>query len=240
MYAGAQRVRSRERSGINVFLYSHGSVPVPCTVTGHPDLREIADLQPGRLLRAASDVEPPGGNDVLSFLDVAAPEDVQISDVISCLERAQSEVASTGLPRTWYAQTVKVTLMFSARNLSGEPARQEYEALKRRLVRLLSGDHTVVANDPFDAQLVKRSDDLELIWTSQAKSRLVAAGFHPAASLRIAYDVVDQWNVSSLPGPLLAHALAAMAGTDLHELVRRGGVRVRTDAGALVWERLPP
>jgi hypothetical protein len=58
MYAGAQRVRNRERSGINVFLYSHGSVPIPYTATGHPDLGEIADHQPGRLIQAASDVEP--------------------------------------------------------------------------------------------------------------------------------------------------------------------------------------
>jgi hypothetical protein len=177
---------------------------------------------------------------VLSFLDVAAPEDVSIAEVISCLERAEAEITSASLPKTWYAQTIKVTLMFSARNLSGEPARQEYEALKRRLVRLLSEDHTVVTDDPFDAQLVKRPDAFELVWTSRAKARLVAAGFQPASNLRVAYDVVDQWNASGLPGPLLAHAIAAMAGTDLHELVRRGGVRVRTEVGALVWERLPP
>jgi hypothetical protein len=187
-----------------------------------------------------SEVEPPGGNDVLSFLDVAALDDLPLAEVTACLQRAEADVATVSLPKTWYAQAVKVAIMFSARNLSGEPARQEYEALKRRLVRLLSGDHTVVTDDPFDAQLVQSSDAFELVWTSRAKTRLLAAGFHPAASLRIAYDVVHQWNTSGLPGPLLAHSLAAIAGTDLHELVRRGGVRVLTEAGALVWERLPP
>jgi len=240
MYAGAQRVRNRERSGINVFLYSHGSSPIPCTATGHPNLHEIADHHPGRLIQAVSDVEPPGGNDVLSFLDVAAADELPLAEVTSCLECVESEVTMASLPKTWYAQSVKVAVMFSARNLSGDPARQEYEALKRRLVRLLSGDHTVVPNDPFDAQLVQRSDTFELFWMSQAKARLVAAGFHPASSLRIAYDIVDQSKASGLPGPLLAHSLAAMAGTDLHELVRRGGVRVLSETGTLVWERLPP
>jgi hypothetical protein len=239
MYAGAQRVRSRERTGINVFRYSHGSSPIPRTATGHPDLNQVANHHPGQLISALQDV-PPGFNDVLSFLDVAAPDEIALSEVTLLLELVELEISKAHLPKTWYAQAAEVTVTFSARNLSGEPARQEYDALKRRLLRLLAEDHAVAADAPLDAQLIKGSDGYELIWTPPAKARLVAAGFHPAARLRVAYDVVDQWDVSGLPGPLIAHSLAAMAGADLHELVRRGGVRVLSDTRAIVWQRLPP
>jgi hypothetical protein len=199
----------------------------------------VANHHPGQLISTLQDV-PPGWNDVLSFLDVAAPDAIALPEVIRLLEVVESEVSMAELPKTWYAPTAEVAVVFSARNLSGELARQEYDALKCRLLRLLAGDHAVTTDDPFDAQLVKDSDGYELVWTAQAKTRLVAVGFYPAARLRVAYDVVDQWDVSGLPGPLIAHSLAAMAGADLHELVRRGGVRVLLGTGAIVWQRLPP
>lgn len=239
MYAGAQRVRNRERTGINTFLYSHGSSSIPRTAPGHLDLEDIAAGHPGQLVRALTEV-PPGWNDVLSFLDVAAPEAIEMSDVILALEQLAAEVSMVDLPKTWYAHGAEIAIKFSARNLSGEPARQEYDALKRRLVHLLVEGHVVEPNNPFDARLVKSSDELELFWTPAAKERLIAAGFHPAARLRVAYDVVDAWGNSGLPGPLVAHSLAAMAGTDLHELVRRGGVRVLSETGEIVWQRLSP
>jgi len=207
--------------------------------TGHPDLIEVANHHPGQLISAQHDV-PRGYNDVLSFLDVAAPDTIELSEVTLLLELVGSEVSTADLPKTWYSQAAEVTVRFSARNLSGDLARQEYDALKLRLIRLLTDQNVVAVDAPFDAQLAKESDEYELIWTTSAKVRLVAAGFHPAARLRVAYDVVDQWDVSGLPGPLVAHSLAAMAGTDLHELVRRGGVRVLSDSGAIVWQRLPP
>jgi hypothetical protein len=239
MYAGAQRVRNRERTGINAFLYSHGSLSIPKTVNGHVDLEAIATSHPGLLVRALTEVQP-GWNDVLSFLDVAAPGAIQISEVILQLENLAAEVSTVDLPKIWYAHGAEIAIKFSARNLSGEPARQEYDALKRRLIHLLEEDHVVVTDNPFDARLAKSADAFELFWTTAAKERLIAEGFHPAAKLRVAYDVVEQWGKSGLPGPLIAHSLAAMAGTDLHELVRRGGVRVLSETGEIVWQRLSP
>lgn len=237
MYAGAQRVRNRERAGINTFLYMHGSSPIPITSAGYPDLDEVANHQPGRLVRTLTDV-PRGGNDVLSFLDVVAPDAIATPELTHHLEHASAEVAMTDLPKIWYVQAARIAIKFWALNLSGEPARQEYDALKRRLLHILTGDHVVTTDSPFDARLIKRTDAYELIWTPPAKARLIAAGFQPVASLRLAYDVVDQWKASELPGPLVAHCLAAMANTDLHELVRRGGVRVLTEDEEIVWKRL--
>jgi hypothetical protein len=177
---------------------------------------------------------------VLSFLDVAAPDAIALPEVVLLLEVVELDVSSVALPKTWYSAAAEITVAFSARNLSGEPARQEYDALKRRLVHLLTQDQTVASEAPFEARLVKDLDGYELIWTAPTKARLVTAGFHPAARLRIAYDVADQWAVSRLPGPLIAHSLAAMAGTDLYELVRRGGVRVLAENGETVWQRLSP
>lgn len=238
MYAGAQRVRNREQSGINSFLYTHQAASTPRTSAGHVDIDQIAQHDPGRLLLTDTAV-PHGGNDVLSYLDIAAPDETPAVDLLRELDLFSSQISKAELPSTWHSQVAPIAIKFWALRLSGETARQEYDGLRRHLSVILTRDRAMASSNPFDAQLTPGEDGYQLSWTTSAKQRLIAAGFQPVTSLRLAYDVVDQWKVSALPGPLLAHCLAAMANTDLHELVRRGGVRVLApDGQQIVWQRL--
>ncbi len=83
MYAAAHRVVHRDgRTGINAFLHHHGpqfSWPAaPWT---------LPETNPGDLVRERIEV-PPGGNRVLSYLDVLAPDDATPAEI---------DVALTGL-----------------------------------------------------------------------------------------------------------------------------------------------
>jgi hypothetical protein len=73
MFLVAQRVVSPTtgRDGINAFLYSH-----PDGIWSGPPPQEILTLESGRLINQLISVPPPG-NRVRSFLDIAAPDDLQ-------------------------------------------------------------------------------------------------------------------------------------------------------------------
>ena len=83
MYATAHRVRSRrDVEGINAFLHRHGH-----DVAWPADPSAIPERDPGQQVWEAVAVVP-GGNEVLSYLDVIAPDGVGVDEL---------EVALTGL-----------------------------------------------------------------------------------------------------------------------------------------------
>lgn len=246
MYLTAQRVRSRgktsigtgstEDTGISVAYYRHGHDMLPRLPTGVPDISRISTTDPGALVSSASDI-PPGGNDVLSYLDVAAPDHISPDDLQRHLGAVESNVVAAGLPDKWEDSDVAVA--FFVHGVAGERARHEFAALKNRLLaHLRTTLNPPGRGDPFIASLVQQDEALELQWLPATRQRLADLRFPAGRSIRISYDVANQWAASGLPGPLIAHALAAIAGVDLHELVTRGGVRV-VDGDRTVWERLP-
>lgn len=83
MYATAHRVRSgKDVEGINAFLHRHGQ-----DAAWPADPSAIPERDPGQQVWDAVTV-PPGGNDVLSYLDVIAPDGVGVEEL---------DVALTGL-----------------------------------------------------------------------------------------------------------------------------------------------
>lgn len=246
MYLTAQRVRSRgktpiatgstEGTGISVAYYRHGHDMLPRLPTGVPDISRISTTDPGSLVSSASDI-PPGGNDVLSYLDVAAPDHISPDELRRHLSAVESQVVAAGLPDKW--EDGDVTVAFFVHGITGMRARHEFAALKNRLLaHLRTTLNPTGRGDPFIARLVRQDEAWERQWLPATKQRLADLRFAAGRSIRISYDAADQWAASGLPGPLIAHALAAIAGVDLHELVVLGGVRV-VDGDHTIWERLP-
>lgn len=239
MYCGAQRVRSAARAGINGFLFWHLGSFLPLTATGHPDLELVSKFHPGTLVQLQSDI-PPGGNEVLSFLDVAAPDSVPGSIIAEHLRSVEAEVPGWKMPATWRSPDIELSLFFSARNLDGSLARREFKALCDRLIPLLTGDYSMAAAEPFEAILRRVPEGFQLEWTGASKQRLREVGFLPI-TLTFSSDVAHDWAAQGPPDPLLAHSVAAMAGADLYQLVRLGGVVVLSEESRkIVWQRRPP
>jgi hypothetical protein len=86
MILAAQWVRSQalDCSGVNAYLYRSPGSPVPLWI--HDDERALGQQveeqfrHPGQFIGSRFDV-PPGGNDVLAFLDVIANEDVTLDQL---------------------------------------------------------------------------------------------------------------------------------------------------------------
>jgi hypothetical protein len=236
MYLTAQRVRSRTASGINVYKYLHG--PTLPQRDGQPDIDRVTTDSPGYLVDSTIEIEP-GGNDVLSALDVAADDDVGAEVIEGRLRAIEGHVAMATLPTIWRSEVAPVTVRLAARDVSGEPARTEYMELVQRLLGLLAQPVARERRDPYRFRLSATGNDYTLAPEPDTTSRLIAEGQPPTArSISAHIDV--QVDMQGYVGPFLPHAIAALLNRDLHELVVRGGVVVVNDDGQVIWERLPP
>lgn len=239
MYLIALRVRNKDQAdvtGVNVAYYRHGGGALPRTQEGKPDLPLISSKETGTLVSASNEL-PPGGNFIRSSLECAAPDDITESELLNYFAKYEAGLGSAANHGSVNGPS-DVELAFSSEIPVGA-LKEEFAALKSRLLAHLQTTKSPTAKGaPFVAELTRDDDAFVLQWTLPAKQRLGQLKYPAGKSLRIAFDIADQWKASGLPGPLIAHALAALAGVDLHELVVRGGVRV-IDGSATVWERLP-
>jgi len=87
VYALAQRVASPTGTahGINTFLHLHGD-PVESIDWG--DIEYITNLKPGRLIDQETEVQP-GGNRVLSYLEVVGPDNALPIQLTTALDHVQ-------------------------------------------------------------------------------------------------------------------------------------------------------
>ena len=167
MYATAQRVLSRttHHSGINSFLYLHNDRDYPEIDWSAPVVHQVGTILPGRLTEETEREVPPGGNEVLSYLDVAADDTTDVSRVEAALDTFRQLIQPGELDKlsTDYggldgnrptelgiavqskippAVVIdRIGVCFDAAfNLSGSSLRlylDEYETLKQRVLALL-------------------------------------------------------------------------------------------------------
>ena len=87
MYLTSQRVRRTDgaSTGVNVFLHSHvDDAPISTEGDFHKVLKEITESHPGRLIDQHVELKP-GGNTVLSYLDIVAPDNAKHDEIESAL-----------------------------------------------------------------------------------------------------------------------------------------------------------
>jgi len=135
MYATAHRLVSPiGEEGTNAFLHLHGAAyPWP------DDPGSLIERDPGAVVERATELAP-GGNRVVSFLDVLAPDGTTRAAVAEAVADLASELDGRANP-TWHARG-GVTLKFGVSDevaRRGLPARRaELEFLVERVDRLLA------------------------------------------------------------------------------------------------------
>jgi hypothetical protein len=204
----AQRVRSRERSvGINAYVYRHDAVGEPVWPT--------LDEDPGQLIGEQRQV-PPGFNEVLSYLDVAA-EGLDPEALLNAIETLDGFVAMQDLP---IVESVKgVEIRFGAvLGLSGEPARLELHNLGRSAIAVLrtATGGLVQSRKPVKLEREQTPDGFVYRYPGRPIAVSVPAD-------------VDSDFEQIFGGPLLPHIAQSLTGMSIHELISVGGVEV-TDA----------
>ena len=99
MFLTAHRVRSPDgRQGINAFFYLHGDSPAPGMAWDSPNLNVemIAEKYPGKFVDQEVAIVP-GGNSVLSYLDIVAPDGERLARVREALQELEGHLG-TGVP----------------------------------------------------------------------------------------------------------------------------------------------
>lgn len=227
MYATAQRVRSERSTGINSLIYRHD--PSVGLDRWQPD--QIVEQLPGKLVSARITM-PPGGNAVLSYLDVIAPEAVAPPDVAERLVGLKASVLGGG----WLRSDQLAVRFVRLAGFSGNASR-EFDELAAPLAELLRAPRplpwaggegvtirSLIHNDDYVFQLDPRSEALlRPARGPEWRPPTVSVGHVTMDDLRM--SGVDTW----------VEIAKVLTGASPEELLPYGPVRFMTPDGRALW-----
>jgi predicted component of type VI protein secretion system len=230
--------------GINVFIYQHAPARVPALSNGTMDVERIAETFQGQLVSSSAPV-PPGGNEVLSYLDVAAPEGTPLSafEALSFPQAAQP--APAGVPRMWWAPN-GIGLRFGVRFyiVDYRRASDEFEQLQRAIVEALRSPtqpRRTSAASPITIEVAHQEDGLSFRLKADSRQRLQAQGFAlpPVGSLNISTTMRDDFE--AVHQSFARHVAPLLTNMPLDQLAALGGVQfVRAGGSGVIWELTRP
>jgi hypothetical protein len=137
MYVTAHRVRSADGpEAVHAFLHEHGPIEWPDDVVDWPE------TNPGSLVGRRTTLRV-GGNAVLSYLDVLAPDATSTGRIEGALTELRRDLPERANPTT--VRSGPVTLRFGT-NLALEARRvEEFDELARVVAELRSSRSSIVS-----------------------------------------------------------------------------------------------
>ncbi|MCE9636586.1 MAG: hypothetical protein K8T90_12850 [Planctomycetes bacterium] len=137
MYLTAMLVRTAVGDeGINAFAYAHRGHVIPSLADGSPDISRVAEFEPGECIEEVADVRP-GGNSVVGYLDVVAPDDATRAEVEATLVQLRGAIARPKSPWTVFDGRVGARLGVALGVDTEARAGSAFQRLADRVVRLL-------------------------------------------------------------------------------------------------------
>lgn len=227
MLLTTQRVRGTGGGGVNVLLYRHE----PDRPLRWKDPASVIELDPGVLASVSIEL-PPGGNDVLSYLDIVALESLskeRIIDLVYGLEPAvlrEGHAARDGLGcRFWSADT-------------GTRAQREFRELRHRALALLARPVLLPWREGPGITIQQKAgaDGLVFELTPQSTAvlrRTLGPNWRPPT---VAVEANTLADLQAAGFDVLAQLATVMTGYRLAELVELGRVRVVSEHGNTLWE----
>lgn len=229
MYLAAQRVRSGSRTGINAFLYRHPPGEIPWR-----DPARVVEQMPGELV--SQDIEmPPGGNEVLSFLDVVAGEAVPKLAIVDQAEKLRTAVVQAGV-----VTGDGVGMRFSAGQPGTERSELEWNALWRKAGDLLANPQPLPPWRTGDGLIITRVDDgndlvFALMPATAEKLRKLRGAEWKAPKLTVSRRTMDDLKRVSM-FDAYEQIATVMTGSSLPQLLLFGRIHVENERGEVVWE----
>ena len=226
MYVTAHRVRSRQdEGGINSFLHEHS--PEDQARIDWNDERvvlAVADGLNGQLVAQSYDV-PPGGNRVLSYLDVAAQEKIPPEVIEEALGRFRVQLESEVTPLVKNLDGIGIR--FST--IIGLDAQKlpEFDALHTRLMLLLRSERPVSSRQPPLDIIVKATEQgFSFALTANSIERVRrahgSAEFIPG-TFRVTRDTLLDFH--TVHGDFVPHLISSLTSLRLENVIAIGGVR---------------
>ncbi|HSN98911.1 MAG TPA: hypothetical protein VLS89_11520 [Candidatus Nanopelagicales bacterium] len=242
MYLTAQRVYSlaRKKTGINAFLYRHGAEVVPGMSWDRPVVELIADHHIGT--RGPEHVEiAPGGNRVVSFVDIVAADDTPIKQVEDAVRSFGANISPERLPVSNTIGTVAIR--FGAQSgLVEDKAREEFEQIADQALNLLKNPREPAwrTQEPLEVDVEQTEEGLRFTLREEAKRRL--ATIHGPAwrapRISISHDTRDAFELAH--GDVFRNFVPILAELDMERVADLGGMRfyrAHTDRVLAEWPR---
>ncbi len=237
MYVTAHRVyeiKRRHRQGINGFLYPHENHDITYTDSGQPDVGAIADHPPGDPAEQLYSLTP-GGNGVLSYLDVTSPDDTTIHKLRKAFSQFDDVVprerGEYPFEHTEAFDEVGIRVYLSPRTILSPDL--EYRSLSETVIRLIAKHR---GEDASTLQIQK--DELEDTWKFLPLTTEFAfsspSGGSGDAAITIDRDTRHAFeHTGGSIYPMVAENLFDMLP---EQLIERGGVEVLdAHSGDIIW-----
>jgi len=235
MYLTAHRVRRpapMRQEGINVILHRHGTAMLPRDAMGRIDLEMVADQQPGDTVASDCDVAP-GGNNVLSFLDVAL-DDVSGQDltlVVGALQRfEQNLLESDTSPRPVHMVIGRdVAVRFSNYNRGVHTDLDEFRALRERLLTVAQRGNAAGPQrqgSPLKVEVAVANSQVQMRLDQASNQRLAGVHHGRFAPTGFLIEQTDWHDLVTMNGreELLNVVIVGLTGLSPEEVVALGGV----------------
>ena len=138
MYVTAHRVRRHQSGevGINAFLHLHYSPPPDWLDWNQPDFSRAIDEWPAHLNKMDCDV-PPGGNSVMSYLDVLAEDSVEVAQIRAAFDEASMRLKHEKPPLVIGSGKISVRFVAVATTGLNGAEQLEFITLGEALVNLV-------------------------------------------------------------------------------------------------------
>jgi hypothetical protein len=227
MYLTSQRVysASRKKAGINTFLYRHGDQEFPGMRWDRPRLERVADERVGT--RAAEHVEiGPGGNRVLSYVDIVAADSTPIAEVEEALRVFGETFSPDALPETRLLGSIAVR--FGAEFGLMDHVREEFAMIAEPALNLLRHPTEPVwrTAQPLEVD-VEHLQEGGLRFTLREDTKRRLAAIHgpdwQAPRFSIAYDVRDAFEQAH--GDIFRNSVLILTSLEFERVAELGGMR---------------
>ena len=245
MYLTAQRVRrirgNNTEVGIDAFLHHHDDHELPDKMQEDRYIIDrVVNRNPGKLIAESVDLVP-GGNSVLSFVDIVGKEGLDKERIQEFLDRVGRDVKDTHTSITKSANDIAVRFEVTF-GLQGQESR-EYNALTERAMRLFESPeppkwHT--QNPWIVIRCDSSYDQSKFSVPASTTQRLKQIHGLTWTSARVSVDRQTKDNVEIIHGDLVQHIAPILTGLTLEQIAAQGGLILEdTSSGKKIkWPEL--
>jgi len=242
MYITAHRVVSPrdDKEGINAYFHKHGDKELSAVNWDSPEVVLLADKNPGDLVRASYEL-PPGGNRVLSYLDVFAPNGTDEATVRSTLEELQKTLSNLDAP---LARNIDgIGIRFSTIMGRRDRSREEFAELKQRLLAMYEDAEgpSGVKDDPLEVDVSR--DAMYYYFSLRPSSKVRVHRMHGRDSswrpCRVRVTPETLLDFHEQYGEIWPHIVSMLTALPLDEVVTAGGARFLLSDQEAVWKEWP-
>ncbi len=229
MYLTAHRVRrikgERAEVGINAFLHQHEEHDLPEDLKKDKSIVDRITYQnPGKLIAESVDLVP-GGNAVLSFVDIIGREGLDKERIQEFLDQMERDVKDIDTPIAKPDRDIAVKFGITY-GLRGQEVR-EYRALAERAIRLFESQEPPRWRSEAPWIVIHRNishDQVTFSLSPETAEKLKQMHDELGVSKKVSIDHGAMGDFESIHGDLIQHIAPLLTDLTLEQIAAQGGL----------------